>query len=174
MPHTLPALPYAATALEPHIDARTMEIHHGKHHQTYITNLNNALAGKADLEAKSIEDLISNLEDPKAIDLMQPRVEDQQDRVVPQTPRPANNRVLDPPPDDMPTGADPIDYSGSSSSSTPAPSPAPPANETPQQRERRLANEAWLRRVPDDPGSLLREKFRLEHERRQLGGSLEQ
>jgi len=62
MAHTLPALPYAATALEPHIDARTMEIHHGKHHQTYITNLNNALAGKADLESKSIEDLISNLD----------------------------------------------------------------------------------------------------------------
>ncbi|MDR7133614.1 Ca-activated chloride channel family protein [Lysobacter niastensis] len=53
-------------------------------------------------------------------------------------------------------------------------SPARPANETPQQRERRLANEAWLRRVPDDPGSLLREKFRLEHERRQLRGSLEE
>jgi Ca-activated chloride channel family protein len=52
--------------------------------------------------------------------------------------------------------------------------PARPADETPQQRERRLANEAWLRRVPDDPGSLLREKFRLEHERRQLGGSLEE
>ena len=52
--------------------------------------------------------------------------------------------------------------------------PARPANETPQQRERRLANEAWLRRVPDDPGSLLREKFRLEHERRQLRGSLEE
>lgn len=51
-------------------------------------------------------------------------------------------------------------------------SPARPADETPQQRERRLANEAWLRRVPDDPGSLLREKFRLEHERRQLRGPL--
>jgi Ca-activated chloride channel family protein len=52
--------------------------------------------------------------------------------------------------------------------------PARPANETPQQRERRLANEAWLRRVPDDPGSLLREKFRLEHERRQTHGALEE
>lgn len=53
-------------------------------------------------------------------------------------------------------------------------SAARPANETPQQRERRLANEAWLRRVPDDPGGLLREKFRLEHERRQLRGPLEE
>lgn len=62
MPHTLPALPYALNALEPHIDAKTMEIHHGKHHQAYITNLNNALAGNAELEAKSIEDLIGNLD----------------------------------------------------------------------------------------------------------------
>ena len=62
MPHTLPALPYALNALEPHIDARTMEIHHGKHHQAYITNLNNALAGHAELEAKSIDDLIANLD----------------------------------------------------------------------------------------------------------------
>ena len=61
MPHTLPALPYAPNALEPHIDAKTMEIHHGKHHQAYITNLNNALAGHADLEAKSAEDLIRDL-----------------------------------------------------------------------------------------------------------------
>lgn len=45
MAHTLPNLPYAFNALEPHIDARTMEIHHGKHHQAYVTNLNNALAG---------------------------------------------------------------------------------------------------------------------------------
>jgi Fe-Mn family superoxide dismutase len=61
MAHTLPALPYPFNALEPHIDARTMEIHHGKHHQAYITNLNNAIAGHADLEAKSAEDLIKNL-----------------------------------------------------------------------------------------------------------------
>src|SRR5687767_2368393 len=61
MAHTLPALPYAPNALEPHIDARTMEIHHCKHHQTYITNLNNAIAGNAELEAKSAEDLIRDL-----------------------------------------------------------------------------------------------------------------
>ncbi len=61
MPHTLPALPYAADALEPVIDTATMNIHHGKHHQAYITNLNAALAGKADLEAKSAEELINNL-----------------------------------------------------------------------------------------------------------------
>ena len=60
MPYELPKLPYAYDALEPHIDARTMEIHHTKHHQAYITNLNNAIKGKADLENKSIEDLISN------------------------------------------------------------------------------------------------------------------
>lgn len=62
MPHTLPALPYAHDALEPHIDTRTMEIHHGKHHQAYITNLNNALAGNAELEAKSAAELIANLD----------------------------------------------------------------------------------------------------------------
>src|SRR6187401_3055969 len=68
MAHTLPALPYALNALEPHIDAKTMEIHHGKHHQAYITNLNNALAGNAELEAKSIDDLIANLDAvPEAI-----------------------------------------------------------------------------------------------------------
>ena len=61
MAYELPKLPYAYDALEPHIDARTMEIHHTKHHQTYITNLNNAIKGKADLENKSVEDLISNL-----------------------------------------------------------------------------------------------------------------
>ena len=61
MAHTLPELGYAYDALEPHIDARTMEIHHTKHHQAYITNLNNAIAGKADLEAKNVCELVSNL-----------------------------------------------------------------------------------------------------------------
>lgn len=61
MAHTLPALPYANDALEPHIDARTMEIHHGKHHQAYITNLNNALASHPDLESKSAEALVRDL-----------------------------------------------------------------------------------------------------------------
>ena len=55
MSFTLPALTYAFDALEPHIDARTMEIHHGKHHQAYVTNLNNAIAG-TDAEKLSIED----------------------------------------------------------------------------------------------------------------------
>jgi Fe-Mn family superoxide dismutase len=62
MAHTLPPLPYDKTALEPHIDATTMEIHHDRHHNAYVTNLNNAIAGNAELEAKSIEDLISNLD----------------------------------------------------------------------------------------------------------------
>ncbi len=61
MAHTLPALGYALDALEPHIDAKTMEIHHGKHHNAYVTNLNAAIAGKAELEAKSVEDLIADL-----------------------------------------------------------------------------------------------------------------
>lgn len=61
MPHTLPPLPYDKAALEPHIDTQTMEIHHGRHHNAYVTNLNNALAGKADLEAMSVEDLCKNL-----------------------------------------------------------------------------------------------------------------
>ena len=61
MAHELPPLPYAFDALEPHIDARTMEIHHDRHHGTYVTNLNAALAGHADLEAKSIEDLLADL-----------------------------------------------------------------------------------------------------------------
>lgn len=60
--HELPALSYPHNALEPHIDALTMEIHHGRHHNTYITNLNAALEGHADLQAQSIEDLISNLD----------------------------------------------------------------------------------------------------------------
>jgi Fe-Mn family superoxide dismutase len=57
MAFQLPALPYAFDALEPHIDARTMEIHHGKHHNAYVTNLNAAIAG-TDLEAKSLEELM--------------------------------------------------------------------------------------------------------------------
>lgn len=61
MAYTLPALGYAFDALEPHIDARTMEIHHDKHHNAYVTNVNAAIAGKADLEAKSPEELIADL-----------------------------------------------------------------------------------------------------------------
>ena len=61
MSHTLPELPYACDALEPYIDARTMEIHHGRHHQAYITNLNAALQGKSDLEKLSVEQLLRNL-----------------------------------------------------------------------------------------------------------------
>lgn len=60
-PFTLPPLPYAFDALEPHIDARTMEIHHDKHHQAYVNNLNKAVAGHADLAAKTVEELIRNL-----------------------------------------------------------------------------------------------------------------
>ena len=68
MAHTLPALPYDKAALEPHIDATTMEIHHGRHHNAYITNLNNAIAGNAELEALSIEDLCKNINSvPEAI-----------------------------------------------------------------------------------------------------------
>jgi len=59
-PFSLPALPYDFAALEPHIDARTMEIHHGKHHQAYINNLNAALDGKADLQGLSLEELLAN------------------------------------------------------------------------------------------------------------------
>lgn len=62
MAFELPLLPYANDALEPTIDARTMEIHHDKHHQAYVTNLNNAIAGNAELEAMSIEELIKNLD----------------------------------------------------------------------------------------------------------------
>lgn len=61
MAHTLPDLPYAATALEPHIDARTMEIHHGKHHAAYVNNLNAALEKAPDLASKSIEELMADL-----------------------------------------------------------------------------------------------------------------
>ncbi len=60
MAYTLPPLPYPYNALEPHIDARTMEIHHTKHHQAYINNVNNAIKGKLDLEAKTVEALIAN------------------------------------------------------------------------------------------------------------------
>ncbi len=62
MAHNLPDLPYPHNALEPHIDQQTMEIHHGRHHNAYVTNLNAAIAGKADLEAMSIEDLCKNLD----------------------------------------------------------------------------------------------------------------
>ena len=61
MSYSLPDLPYAYNALEPHIDARTMEIHHTKHHQAYITKANAALEGHSDLASKSIEDLMSDL-----------------------------------------------------------------------------------------------------------------
>ncbi len=61
MAHTLPELGYAYDALEPSIDAKTMEIHHSKHHNAYITNLNAAIAGKSELEAKSSEELVKDL-----------------------------------------------------------------------------------------------------------------
>jgi len=60
MAHTLPALPYAFDALEPHIDAKTMQIHHDKHHQAYVDNLNKALAG-TDGEGKTLEELMGNI-----------------------------------------------------------------------------------------------------------------
>lgn len=60
MPFTLPALPYAPDALEPHIDKQTMEIHHGKHHQAYITNVNKALESAPDLANKTVEELLAN------------------------------------------------------------------------------------------------------------------
>ncbi|MDZ4744278.1 MAG: superoxide dismutase [Verrucomicrobiota bacterium] len=60
MPFTLPELPYAKDALEPHIDTATMEIHHGKHHNAYVTNLNNAIKG-TDWENKSIDEIIINI-----------------------------------------------------------------------------------------------------------------
>ena len=62
MAFELPQLPYAYDALEPHIDKETMNIHHTKHHNTYVTNLNNALQGQDELLSKSVEDLISNLD----------------------------------------------------------------------------------------------------------------
>lgn len=61
MAFQLPSLPYDFSALEPVIDTQTMQIHHGKHHGAYVTNLNNAIAGKPALEAKSLESLISDL-----------------------------------------------------------------------------------------------------------------
>jgi Fe-Mn family superoxide dismutase len=68
MAFELPKLPYDHNALEPHIDAKTMEIHHGKHHAAYTTNLNAALEGHDELAGKSIEDILSNLDSvPEAI-----------------------------------------------------------------------------------------------------------
>jgi Fe-Mn family superoxide dismutase len=61
VPHQLPPLPYAFDALEPHIDAKTMEIHHGKHHAAYVNNLNTALEKYPELQAKSIEDLLRDI-----------------------------------------------------------------------------------------------------------------
>mgnify|MGYP001296563780 FL=1 len=63
MSYSLPSLEYSVDALEPHVDARTMEIHHGKHHQTYIDKLNGAIEGHSELGEKSINDLITNLSD---------------------------------------------------------------------------------------------------------------
>lgn len=68
MAHTLPPLPYDYTALEPHIDEQTMRIHHDKHHAAYVTNLNTALEGQPALQAKSLDDLIAQLDAvPEAI-----------------------------------------------------------------------------------------------------------
>ena len=61
MAHALPALPYDAAALEPHIDGQTMQIHHGKHHQAYVTNLNAALDKHPELHNKSLDDLVRNI-----------------------------------------------------------------------------------------------------------------
>ena len=60
--HKVPDLPYSFAALEPHIDARTMEIHHDKHHAAYVTNLNKALAGHDELAAKSVEELLGDMD----------------------------------------------------------------------------------------------------------------
>ena len=62
MAFSLPQLPYEYNALEPHIDKETMNIHHTKHHNTYVTNLNAALEGQEELSAKSLEDLLANIE----------------------------------------------------------------------------------------------------------------
>jgi Fe-Mn family superoxide dismutase len=61
MAHSLPPLPYPSDALEPHIDKQTMEIHHGKHHNAYVTNLNAALEKHPDLQSKSVEDLLRSI-----------------------------------------------------------------------------------------------------------------
>lgn len=61
MAFELPALPYAHNALEPHIDAKTMEIHHGKHHQAYVTNLNNAVTADPKAQGKTLEELMANI-----------------------------------------------------------------------------------------------------------------
>jgi len=61
MPHTLPALPYDFAALEPHIDAQTMQIHHGKHHQAYVNNLNAALDKHPELHQKTLEELLRGI-----------------------------------------------------------------------------------------------------------------
>src|ERR1035438_784449 len=60
MPFTLPPLPYAPESLEPYIDKMTMEIHHGKHHNAYVTNLNKALESAPDLAGKTVEELLAN------------------------------------------------------------------------------------------------------------------
>ena len=68
MTHTLPPLPYPSDALEPHIDKQTMEIHQGKHHAAYVNNLNAALEKHPDLQSKSVEDLLRNINTvPEAI-----------------------------------------------------------------------------------------------------------
>src|SRR5215213_7745539 len=68
MAHELPKLPYDFAALEPHIDTQTMQIHHGKHHQAYVTNLNAALEKAPELQGKSIDDLLTGLNSvPEAI-----------------------------------------------------------------------------------------------------------
>jgi Fe-Mn family superoxide dismutase len=61
MAHQLPPLPYAFDALEPHIDAETMKIHHGKHHQAYVTNLNAALEKHPELQGKTVEELVTGI-----------------------------------------------------------------------------------------------------------------
>jgi len=61
MAFTLPDLPYGYDALEPHIDTQTMQIHHGKHHNAYVTKLNDAVSGLPDLEAKTVKDLVADL-----------------------------------------------------------------------------------------------------------------